>query len=97
VVQPPSSRHCKDVRRFAFRIPQPRGGRIVRVTVYVNGRRVKRLHGHRITHLTLRRLPLGVFKLKIVAVSSRGSRTVSVRTYRGCRKGRPHRVHQHRH
>jgi predicted acyl esterase len=94
----PSNRHCKDVRKFAFRVHQPRGGRIVRLTVYVNGRRVKRLHGHRVTHVTLRRLPLGVFKVKIVAVSSRGSRTVSRRTYRGCRKGRPHtRVHRHRH
>jgi hypothetical protein len=65
--------------------------------VYVNGHRVKRLRGHRITHFTLRRLPRGVFKVKIVSVSSRGSRTVSVRTYRGCRKGRPHRVHQHGH
>jgi hypothetical protein len=58
---------------------------------------VKRLRGHRITRFTLRRLPRGLYKVKIVAVSSRGSRTVSVRTYRGCRKGRPHRVHQHGH
>jgi predicted acyl esterase len=95
VVQLPSNGRCKDVRRFAFRLHQPRGGRIVRVTIYVNGRRVKQVRGRRITHITLRRLPLGVFKVKIVAVSSIGSRTVSVRTYRGCRKGRPHRVHQH--
>ena len=93
----PSNRHCKDVRRFAFRLHQPRGARIVRVTVYVNGRRVKRLRGHRITRVTLRRLPHGVFKVKIVSVTSRGARIVSVRTYRGCRKGRPHRVHQPRH
>jgi predicted acyl esterase len=94
VVQLPSNGHCKDVRRFAFRLHQPRGGRVVRVTIYVNGRRVKQVRGRRITHITLKRLPLGVFKVKIVAVSSIGSRTVSVRTYRGCRKGRPHRVHQ---
>jgi hypothetical protein len=93
----PSNRHCKDVRKFAFRLHQPRGGRIVRVTVYVNGHRVKRLHGHRVSYVSLKRLPQGVFKVKIVAVSSRGSRTVSVRTYRGCRKGRPHtQVHRHR-
>ncbi|MDQ1441257.1 MAG: hypothetical protein QOG97_1485, partial [Acidimicrobiaceae bacterium] len=92
----PSNRHCKDVRKFAFRLHQPRAGRIVRVTVYVNGRRVKRLHGRRVTHVTLGRLPQGVFTVKIVAVTSRGSRTVSVRTYRGCRKSRPH-THVHRH
>jgi putative CocE/NonD family hydrolase len=94
---PPPNHRCKDVRKFAFRLHQPRGARIVRVTVYVNGRRVKRVRGHRITRVTLRRLPRGVFKVKIVAVTSRGSRIVSVRTYRGCHKGRPHRVHQHGH
>jgi hypothetical protein len=92
----PSNRHCKDTRKFAFRLHQPRGARIVRVTAYVNGRRVKRLHGRRITHITLKRLPLGIFRVKIVSVTSRGSRIVSVRTYRGCHKGRPHRL-RHRH
>jgi hypothetical protein len=95
----PSNGSCKDVRKFAFRLHQPRGGRIVLVTVYVNGRRVQRLRGRRVTRVVLRRLPVGVFKVKIVAVTSRGSRTVSVRTYRGCRKGRPHtsvRRHHHR-
>jgi uncharacterized protein len=95
---PPSRGRCKDLRKFSFRLPQPRGARIVRVTVYVNGRRVKQVRGRRITHIAIRRLPRGVFNVKIVSVSSRGSRTVSVRTYRGCRKGRPHRVpHRHRH
>jgi hypothetical protein len=91
-VAPPPPKGCKDVRRFSFRIHQPRRGRIVRVTAYVNGRRVKQVRGHRVTHITLKRLPLGVFKVKIVSVSSRGSRIVSVRTYRGCHKGRPHRL-----
>src|SRR3954466_4211104 len=95
---PPSRGRCKDLRKFSFRLPQPRGARIVRVTVYVNGRRVKQVQGRRITHIAIRRLPRGVFTVKIVSVSSRGSRTVSVRTYRGCRKGRPHRLpHRHRH
>jgi hypothetical protein len=95
----PSNGSCKDVRKFAFRLHQPRGGRIVLATVYVNGRRVQTLRGRRVTRVVLRRLPVGVFKVKIVAVTSRGSRTVSVRTYRGCRKGRPHtsvRRHHHR-
>jgi uncharacterized protein len=91
----PTKRGCKDRRKFSFRVHQPRNGRIVRVTVYVNGKRVKRLHGHRISRVTLKRLPKGVFKVKIVAVTSRGSRTVSVRTYRGCKKSRAH-THVHR-
>jgi limonene-1,2-epoxide hydrolase len=84
------------VRKFAFRLHQPRGGRIVRANVYVNGRRVARLRGRRITRIVLRRLPVGVFHVKIVAVTSRGQRVVSVRTYRGCLKSRPHtRVRRH--
>jgi hypothetical protein len=62
------------------------------VTVFVNGRRVKQVRGRRITRVAIKRLPRGVFKVKIVSISSRGSRAVSVRTYRGCHKGRPHRL-----
>jgi hypothetical protein len=36
-----------------------------------------------------------VFTVRIVATTDRGSRTVSVRRYRGCRKGRPHTHVQH--
>jgi hypothetical protein len=96
VKPPPVKGRCKDVRKFAFRVHQPRHGRIVRVTVYVNGKRVKRVHRRRITHVTLKRRARGVFKVKIVAVSSRGTRIVSTRTYRGCKKGRPN-THVHRH
>jgi predicted acyl esterase len=81
---------CVDRRRFSFRIHQPRGGRVVKVVAYVNGKRVKQVSGHRVTHLTLKRLPQRVFTVRIVATTDRGSRTISVRTYRGCRKGPPH-------
>jgi len=46
--------------------------------------------GRRVTRITLRRLPKGRFTVRIVALSSRGRRTISVRRYRGCRKGKPH-------
>jgi alpha-glucosidase (family GH31 glycosyl hydrolase) len=83
-------RGCVDRRKFSFRIHQPAaGGRIVRVVAYVNGRRVKAKRGRRVTRLTLRRLPKGRFTVRIVALSSSGARTVSVRRYRGCRKGKP--------
>jgi len=92
----PSNRSCNDMRTFAFRLHQPRRGRIVRASVYVNGHRVQRLRGRRVTRIVLPRLPLGVFRVKIVAVTSRGKRIVSVRTYSGCSKGRPHtRGHRH--
>jgi alpha-glucosidase (family GH31 glycosyl hydrolase) len=87
-------RACVDRRKFAFRIHQPRRGRIVRVDVYVSGKRKKVVHGRRVTRVALKRLPQGRFTVRIVARSSSGRRTVSVRRYRGCRKGKP-RTHVH--
>jgi hypothetical protein len=80
---------CVDRRKFSFRIHQPRGGRVVTVVAFVNGKQVKRVTGKRVTRITLKRLPRGLFIVRIVATTDRGSRTVSVRTYRGCRKSRP--------
>jgi hypothetical protein len=95
----PRSIRCRDIRKWRFRIHQPRGGRIVRVTAYVNGRRVLRRRGHRITRIVIRRRPQRNFRLKIVAVTDNGARVISVRRYRKCRKGRPHthvqRPHHH--
>src|SRR4051812_6574293 len=85
----PSRRRCVDRRKFRFRIGQPRHGRIVRVDVYVNGRRVKVVRGRRVRRVVLRRLPRGRFTVRIVARWSSGRRTISVRRYVGCRKGRP--------
>ena len=82
-------RRCLDRRKFRFRIGQPRKGRIVKVVVYVNGKKRLVRRGRRVRRVTLRRLPKGVFTVKIVAISNEGQRTISVRRYRGCRKGRP--------
>jgi ABC-2 type transport system ATP-binding protein len=81
---------CVDRRRFTFKIHQPRHGRVVKVVAYVNGKRVKQVRGHRVTRITIPRLPKRVFRVRIVATTDRGSRTISVRTYRGCKKGPPH-------
>jgi hypothetical protein len=80
---------CVDRRKFAFRVHQPRGGRVVTVVAFVDGKRVKRLKAKRVSRITLKRLPRGLFTVRIVATTDRGSRTVSVRTYRGCTKSRP--------
>ena len=93
--QPFGAARCPREPKRSFRIHQPRRGRIVRVAAFVNGRRVKVVRGHRVTRLVLARLPKGRVTVRIVATSARGQRTVSVRRYRGCRKGRPHtRVHR---
>jgi ABC-2 type transport system ATP-binding protein len=82
---------CVDRRRFTFKIHQPHGGgRVVKVEAFVNGKRVLRRKGHKITKISLRRLPKKTFRVRIVATTNKGSRTISVRTYRGCKKGKPH-------
>ena len=88
----PSPPGCPARRKKRFRIHQPRLGRIVEVTAYLDGRRFKRVHGHRVTRLVLRHLPRGRFHLRIVALAANGQRTISYRTYRACRKGRPHTI-----
>jgi uncharacterized protein len=80
---------CVDRRRFKFRIGQPRGGRIKKVAVFINGKKRKVKRGRRVRRLTIRRLPKRTFKVKIVATSNEGQKTISVRRYRGCKKGKP--------
>ncbi|MEA2449677.1 MAG: type transport system ATP-binding protein, partial [Thermoleophilaceae bacterium] len=82
-------RACVDSRRFTFRIHQHRK-RIVRVKVFVNGKHVKTVRGHRVKRVHIKRLPKGLFRVRIVALASNGQRTISLRTYRGCKKGKPH-------
>jgi ABC-2 type transport system ATP-binding protein len=81
---------CVDRRKFKFRIHQPqKGGRVVQVVAYVNGKRVLRVKRHRVRSITLKRLPKSRFRVRIVAMTDKGSRTISVRHYRGCKKGKP--------
>ena len=87
------SSSCVDSRKFTFRIHQPRHGRIVRAVAYVNGRRksvAKARGGKRVARIAVSRLPVDrVFTLRIVATAANGKQTISVRKYRGCKKGRP--------
>ncbi len=95
----PAARGCVDRRKFSFRLHHARRARVVDVRVYVNGKRRVHRRGHDIRRVTLRRLPKRRFRVRIVATQNRGSKLISTRTYRGCRKSRPHthrRAH-HRH
>jgi hypothetical protein len=65
----------------------------VKVVAFVNGHVVARRRGHNLKTLTLTKLPLGKFRVKILTRTARGHRTRSVRTYKGCRKSRPHVTH----
>jgi dienelactone hydrolase len=88
---------CVDRRKFRFRLHHAKRARVVKVVVYVNGKRVGVHRGRNLKTVTLTRLPRGVFHVKIVATQNTGSRLISTRTYRGCGKSRPRtRAHHHK-
>jgi hypothetical protein len=65
----------------------------VRARAYVNNRLTVKKRGRNLRRLTLKRLPLGKFRVKIVTRTNTGRTTRTVRTYKGCRKTRPHGSH----
>ncbi|HEY0632400.1 MAG TPA: CocE/NonD family hydrolase C-terminal non-catalytic domain-containing protein, partial [Thermoleophilaceae bacterium] len=89
------SHACLDRRKFSFKVHARRGDRVTRIRVYVNGRLILSRRGHNITKLTLTKLPLGKFTVKILTNTAQGHSTKSVRTYKGCKKSRPHVSHGH--
>jgi hypothetical protein len=92
----PSNRHCVDRRNFGFTLHHGRHATVVRVDVFVNGKRVLTRRGHDIKRVTIHRLPQGRFVVKIVATQSTGSTLTSTRTYHGCKKSKPRtRAHHH--
>ena len=92
----PASGGCVDSRKFSFRLHSRRGSRIVRVEVFVNGRRILLRRGRDLRRVTLKRLPRRRFTVRIVATRRNGSQLTSTRTYRGCTKGRPRTRRHHR-
>jgi dienelactone hydrolase len=84
-------RGCGD-KRAGRVVPLHHKDRIVRATVYINGKRVRTYRGHRLKSVRIPEAGGGKQRVKIVLVSARGKRYVSVRTYKGCKKTRPHRV-----
>jgi beta-glucosidase len=86
---------CVDSRRFAFKLHHAVGARIVRVAVYVNGKRRLSLRGKDIKRVSIARLPRKRFTVKIVTTSSTGAKLISTRVYHGCKKTRP-RTHRGR-
>ena len=80
---------CDDRRKFTFRLHHARGARVVKVEVFVNGKRKLTRRGRNIRQVTIKRLPRKKARVRIVSTQSTGSRLISTRTYRGCRKDRP--------
>ena len=102
---PPGVPSGSDVRgcpRKAHRVVPLHYGktRIVRATVFINGKKVRVYRGKRLRRVRIPEAGGGKQRVKIVLVSSRGRRFVSMRTYKGCKKSKPHRVKprgRHRH
>jgi hypothetical protein len=85
----PAPRGCVDTRKFSFKLHHPISARVVKVIVFVNGKRRFALKGQSITRITLRRLPRRRFVVRIVATQNTGSQLISRRVYHGCKKTRP--------
>ena len=86
---PPAPGGCVDRRRFSFVLHHPRGERIVRIRVLVNGATVRVLRGHDLNRLTINRLPAGRFTVTIRTLTDRGTRATSSRVYSACTKTPP--------
>ncbi len=94
VVGLPSNRKCASRRKFRIRIRQPGGIQIQTALVFVNGKRVKVLtrkvfqQKRKVAGINLRGLPRGVFKVRIVVLTTEGTTLRGTRTYRTCTKKR---------
>lgn len=97
----PSNRKCIDTRKWRFRLHHPSNDLIKDVQVFINGKLKRHLKttvaGSGIERLTLKKLPKKKFKVRIVATRESGVKSISVRTYKGCKKSksRTHGVHPH--
>lgn len=79
---------CTLAKKLRFPI-EPRGGRATRVSVYVDGRRVKTVRGRNIRAVAIGRPKQSRFKVKVITRTTRGLTTTSTRSYDGCKKTRP--------
>jgi hypothetical protein len=91
----PTPSGCIDRRKWSFKLHHARGHPVVEVDIFINSRFTKVVTGRNITRLTLKKLPIGKFKVRLVATQDSGSQLISQRTYKGCKKSKPrtHRGH----
>src|SRR5439155_13685513 len=79
--KPVAAPRCIAKRSLTFRFKRGRGGgRVVRVAVFVNGKRRLVRRGRNVRRVTLGRLPRGTFTVRIVTTLSNGARGTSTRT-----------------
>jgi predicted esterase len=80
---------CSRSGRVLFHLHGGRGGRVVSVRVYVNGRRKLTRRGRNLRSVTIGRLPRRPFTVRIVSTLRSGDQRVSTRRFRGCTKTAP--------
>lgn len=86
----PVVQQCLRRSSYSFKLHRVRGTKIRRVAAYVNGALALRQKGRDIARVTLAGLPRsGKMTIRIVATHSSGSKVESVRTWNGCKKGKP--------
>ena len=83
----PSTKKCVSRRNFRIRLREPKGTKIRRATVKVNGKLVATRKGKRVTApVDLRGLPKGRFKVEIRVTTTTGRVIKGTRKYRTCAK-----------
>jgi hypothetical protein len=80
----PSSASRACTGRLVLHLKPARGDRIVRVDVYLDGRRVLRRRGRSLTTVNVRGVSPAGHKVKVVTVSARGRTRSSTRRYPAC-------------
>jgi hypothetical protein len=83
-----SPARCVSRRRFPVRVRTYRGLKMIAGVLYVRGKvQPMTLDGRRLQAMVdLRGLPLGTYRIRIVAESTRGQRVLDDRRYRTCRR-----------
>jgi len=79
---------CFSRRRFRIRLRAPKGDRLTRATIYVNGKKRRTLRGKalRRSRVDLLGLPRGQFTVTIQVRTKKGKKLRQVRKYRTCVK-----------
>ncbi|HEX8206313.1 MAG TPA: calcium-binding protein [Solirubrobacteraceae bacterium] len=85
ILRLPSSRRCASRRKFTVRVRREIRGQVRRVTISLNGRRVKRVTGRRLgLPIDLRGLPKGRVRVRLRVELTDGRVATDTRTYRTC-------------
>lgn len=85
----PAVARCPDRRSFSFHLHRDRGSAVVRVAVFVDGRRRRVRRGRDLTRVAIAPLRRGRHVVRIVSTHRNGVRWVSRRTYDDCAKSAP--------